>query len=56
MKISKWFIAETPFLVLLTFLIMGIFVEVRQNRIDLFTANIPLITMMITYLILRRRY
>lgn len=54
MKLSAWFLREIPFFVLLTFLLLGIIVEVRQNRLDLLQANIPLIILMIGYLIFRR--
>lgn len=54
MKIEKWITSEIPFLALLTFLLMGIIVEVKLNRLDLLTANIPLISLMIIYLAFRK--
>ncbi|MBN1572280.1 MAG: hypothetical protein JW984_03695 [Deltaproteobacteria bacterium] len=54
MKIEKWITSEIPFLVLLTFLLMGIIVEVKLNRLDLLTANLPLISLMIIYLAFRK--
>jgi len=53
-KIEKWITSEIPFLALLTFLLMGIIVEVKLNRLDLLTANIPLISLMIIYLAFRK--
>jgi hypothetical protein len=54
MHIGKWFAGEIPFFALLLFLLMGIYVEVVSRRPDLLTANIPLITLMIIYLVLKR--
>jgi hypothetical protein len=54
MKIEKWITSEIPFLVLLTFLLMGLIVEVKYNRLDLIAANLPIITLMIIYLAFRR--
>jgi exosortase/archaeosortase len=54
MKIEKWITSEIPFMVLLAFLLMGIIVEVNYNRLDLLTANLPLISLMIIYLVFRR--
>lgn len=54
MNLSKWFAQEIPFFVLLVFLMMGIYVEVISRRPDLLTANIPLITLMIIYFVLKR--
>ena len=54
MKIEKWITSEIPFLVLLTFLLMGLIVEVKYNRLDLMAANLPVISLMIIYLAFRR--
>ncbi len=54
MKIEKWITSEIPFLVLLTFLLMGLIVEVKYNRLDLMAANLPIISLMIFYLAFRR--
>ena len=54
MKIEKWITSEIPFLALLAFLLMGIVVEVKFNRLDLLTANLPLISLMIIYLAFRK--
>lgn len=54
MKIEKWITSEIPFLVLLTFLLMGLIVEVKYNRLDLMAANLPIISLMIIYLAFRR--
>ncbi len=54
MKIEKWITSEIPFLVLLTFLLMGLIVEAKYNRLDLIAANLPIITLMIIYLAFRR--
>lgn len=54
MRIEKWITSEIPFLVLLTFLLMGLIVEVNYNRLDLLAANLPIISLMIIYLVFRR--
>ena len=54
MRIEKWVTSEIPFLVLLTFLLMGLIVEVKYNRLDLMAANLPIISLMIIYLAFRR--
>ncbi len=54
MNLGKWFTSEIPFFTLLLFLMMGIYVEVISRRPDLLTASLPLITLMIIYLVLKR--
>jgi len=50
----EWIFNEIPFFVLLVFLLMGVFVEVFLNRLDLLPANLPLLALMILYLVFRR--
>jgi hypothetical protein len=54
MNIVKWLRIEIPFFVLLVFLLMAISVEVMANRINLLSANLPLIVLMIIYLLYKR--
>ncbi len=54
MNIAKWIIAETPFFVMLVFIGMNLYVEIGRNRLDLLSANLPIITLLIIYLVFRR--
>ncbi len=54
MKIATWFTAELPFMVMLAFIGMNLWVEIGSNRLDLLPANIPIIVLLIVYLVFRR--
>jgi len=54
MKITSWITAELPFMVMLTFIGMNLWVEIGKNRIDLLPANLPMIVLLIVYLVFRR--
>ena len=54
MKIATWFTAELPFMVMLAFIGMNLWVEIGKSRLDLLPANIPIIVMLIVYLVFRR--
>jgi hypothetical protein len=54
MKITSWATAELPFLVMLGFVGMNLWVEIGKNRLDLLPANLPMITLLIVYLVFRR--
>ncbi|GEM_PF-2112651 len=54
MKITTWLLAELPFMVMLVFIGMNLWVEIGKNRIDLLPANIPIIVLLIVYLVFRR--
>jgi hypothetical protein len=54
MKITAWFVAELPFMVMLAFTGMNLWVEIGSNRLDLLPANIPIIVLLIVYLVFRR--
>jgi hypothetical protein len=54
MKITAWVTNEVPFLVMLAFVGMNLYVEVGANRTDLLSANLPIITLLIVYLVFRR--
>ena len=54
MKITAWFVAELPFMVMLAFIGMNLWVEISGNRLDLLPANIPIIVLLIVYLVFRR--
>jgi hypothetical protein len=53
-NIIKWITAETPFFVMLVFIGMNLYVEIGKNRLDLLSANLPIITLLIVYLVFRR--
>lgn len=54
MKITSWITAELPFMVMLVFVGMNLWVEIGKNRLDLLPANLPLIVLLIVYLVFRR--
>ncbi len=54
MKITTWMTAELPFLVMLAFIGMSLWVEIGKNRLDLLPANLPMIALLIIYLVFRR--
>lgn len=54
MKIASWITAEIPFLVMLAFIGMNLWVEIGKNRLDLLPANLPMIALLIVYLVFRR--
>lgn len=54
MKITTWFVTELPFMVMLAFIGMNLWVEIGMNRLDLLPANIPTIVLLIVYLVFRR--
>jgi hypothetical protein len=54
MKITSWATAEIPFLVMLAFVGMNLWVEIGKNHLDLLPANLPLIVLLIVYLVFRR--
>ena len=54
MKMTTWFTTELPFLVMLVFIGMNLWVEVGKNRLDLLPANLPMIALLIVYLVFRR--
>lgn len=54
MKMTAWIISEIPFLVMLAFVGMNLYVEIGANRTDLVAANLPIITLLIVYLVFRR--
>ncbi|MBN2224564.1 MAG: hypothetical protein JW765_07825 [Deltaproteobacteria bacterium] len=54
MKIAGWITTELPFLVMLVFVGMNLWVEIGKNRIDLMPANLPMIALLIVYLVFRR--
>jgi hypothetical protein len=54
MKITGWITTELPFLVMLVFVGMNLWVEIGKNRLDLMPANLPMIALLIVYLVFRR--
>lgn len=54
MKMTTWFTAELPFLVMFAFVGMSLCVEIGKNRLDLLPANVPMIVLLIVYLVFRR--
>ena len=54
MKITTWMTAELPFMVMLAFVGMSLWVEIGKNRLDLLPANLPMIVLLIVYLVFRR--
>ncbi len=54
MKMTAWIMAELPFLVMLVFVGMNLWVEIGKNRLDLLPANLPMISLLIVYLVFRR--
>lgn len=54
MKVTTWMTAELPFLVMIAFVGMNLWVEIGKNRLDLLPANVPLIALLIVYLVFRR--
>ena len=54
MKITSWITAELPFMVMLAFIGMNLWVEIGKNRLDLLPANLPMIVLLIVYLVFRR--
>ena len=53
MKTVAWVVSELPFLVILAFVGMNLWVEIGKNRLDLLPANIPILALLIVYLVFR---
>ncbi len=53
MKTVAWIRSAIPFLVMLAFVGMSLWVEIGKNRLDLLPANIPILVLLIVYLVFR---